>query len=833
MPEFREVESPYPGLRPFESHEAGIFFGRERHTDRLLEILQRERFLVVIGPSGSGKSSLVRAGLLPCLTMGSLGSGSAWRIALLRPGDQPIRSLARALLQPDVFGRDLVAPARFDDATNVALLTAELRRGPLGLLHATAAARERSDAAERSFNLLVLVDQFEELFTYAEASGERADESEAFVNLMLAARAEPTARVYVALTMRTDFLGNCVRFAELPEAINYAQYLTPRLTPAQMTLAIRGPAEVFGGSVEPTLVAELINTTGQNSDQLPLLQHALARMWTRAVERDATAPRIGWDDASAIGGLAGALNQHAEKVLEGLLGKIGTTRAPLVEAMFCAITERRSGAAGGQDVRRPQTMARIAHACGLGDDWQPLAPIVTAYAAPEVCQLQCGRALGADSVIDLSHEALMRQWKRLSGWVADESRRGNDYRRWAERATEHAQGNSDLLEGAALARAVEWRGGDRFEGVWQPTPQWAERYTLSEDAQAEFAQTIGFIADSAAQAQRRIDEARERSEQERRDAEERAVTAEQAARQFRGLSRTLATFGSMILVVMAAAIWFYNQRSLAVDAQLSIAELDLSVSYNKLGDSAVAQGKLDDAARAYRDGLAIAKKLAAGDPGNTQWQSDLSVSYIKLGDVAVAQGRLAEAERTYGDSLAIRNQLVAGEPGNTEWQRELSVSYSRVGDVAVAQGRLDDAARAYGDDMTIAKKLAAGDPGNTQWQRDLSVSFEKLGDVAVAQGRLDEAARTYGDGLTIRKKLAAGDPGNTAWQRDLATSLFKISELQAKQKQWPVAIANAEAAFKIDERLSQLDRSNVTWQEDVKASRAWLEQLRRQAASTH
>ena len=96
MAEFREAGAPYPGLRPFESHESEIFFGREAHTDRLLEILQRERFLAVIGPSGSGKSSLVRAGLLPGLAMGSLGTGSDWRIAVLRPGDQPIRSLARA-----------------------------------------------------------------------------------------------------------------------------------------------------------------------------------------------------------------------------------------------------------------------------------------------------------------------------------------------------------------------------------------------------------------------------------------------------------------------------------------------------------------------------------------------------------------------------------------------------------------------------------------------------------------------------------------------------------------------------------------------------------------
>ncbi|HMZ01610.1 MAG TPA: hypothetical protein PLU79_18325, partial [Burkholderiaceae bacterium] len=103
MFEFKPVERPYPGLRPFEAHEAEIFFGRERHTDRLLTILQRERFLAVIGPSGSGKSSLVRAGLLPGLAMGSLGTGSDWRIALLRPGDRPMRSLAAALLQPDVL----------------------------------------------------------------------------------------------------------------------------------------------------------------------------------------------------------------------------------------------------------------------------------------------------------------------------------------------------------------------------------------------------------------------------------------------------------------------------------------------------------------------------------------------------------------------------------------------------------------------------------------------------------------------------------------------------------------------------------------------------------
>lgn len=297
MFELRAVERPYPGLRAFEPHEAEIFFGREAHTDRLLGILQRERFLAVIGPSGSGKSSLVRAGLLPGLAMGSLGTGSDWRIALLRPGDHPMRSLAAALLQPEVLGRHLLSHDGEPDAADIAALEAELRRGPLALatLCAEAQRRHRADAgdgaATTDFNLLVLVDQFEEIFTYADAGGQQAaDESDSFVSLLLAARADAKSRLaepglHVALTMRTDFLGNCVRFFDLPEAINQSQYLTPRLRRDEIERAIRGPVELWGGAIDDSLVAELINATGQSADQLPLVQHALARMWGEATRR--------------------------------------------------------------------------------------------------------------------------------------------------------------------------------------------------------------------------------------------------------------------------------------------------------------------------------------------------------------------------------------------------------------------------------------------------------------------------------------------------------------------------------------------------------------------
>ena len=161
MAERPEVQAPYPGLRPFERHEAEIFFGREQHVDRLLEILQREHFLAVIGPSGSGKSSLVRAGLLPALAAGWLGTGSNWRMAVLHPGDRPHRNLALALLEPTVLGPALASGD--DESSDVALIHAELNRGPLGLVHLVGDAVQSGRVAETT-QLLVLVDQFEEIF---------------------------------------------------------------------------------------------------------------------------------------------------------------------------------------------------------------------------------------------------------------------------------------------------------------------------------------------------------------------------------------------------------------------------------------------------------------------------------------------------------------------------------------------------------------------------------------------------------------------------------------------------------------------------------------------
>jgi tetratricopeptide (TPR) repeat protein len=179
----------------------------------------------------------------------------------------------------------------------------------------------------------------------------------------------------------------------------------------------------------------------------------------------------------------------------------------------------------------------------------------------------------------------------------------------------------------------------------------------------------------------------------------------------------------------------------------------LFAAYNEVGDVLVDQGELPEALKSFRDGLAIADRLAKADPGNTRWQPDLSVSYNNIGAVLQAQGDLPEALKSFRDGLAIRDRLAKAEPGNAGWQSELAVSYKNIGAVLEAQGDLTEALKSYRNGLTIRDRLAKADPSNTRWQRDLSVSYNNIGDVLQAQGDLPEALKSYRDGLTIRDRL--------------------------------------------------------------------------------
>jgi hypothetical protein len=457
--------NPFPGLRPFEFHESHLFFGRDGQSEQLIAKLSHTRFLTVVGTSGSGKSSLVHAGLLPALFGGFMAkAGSSWHVAIMRPGNDPIGNLARALNADDVFGSGEQANA----TVQLAITEAILRRGSLGL---TETVRQANLPANE--NLLVLVDQFEELFRVEPGGQDNENEKAAFVKLLLEAKSQPELPIYIVLTMRSEYLGDCAQFWDLPEAFNEGQYLIPRMTREQRRTAITGPVAVGGAEITPRLVNRLLNDVGDNPDQLPILQHALMRTWDKWKEDHQGNEPIDLRHYEAIGGLSEALSLHADEAYN----ELPETRRKLAEQIFKCLTEK---GPDNREIRRPLTVRDL---CAVTEAEEPeVIAVIKAFRHPGRSFLMppAEVVLTAGSLIDISHESLIRNWKRLKEWVDDEVKSAATYRRLAETAMLYYQGQAGLWRDPDLQFALEWR--ERIE----PNGAWARRYHPGFEAAMSF-----------------------------------------------------------------------------------------------------------------------------------------------------------------------------------------------------------------------------------------------------------------------------------------------------------------------------------------------------------
>ena len=517
---------PYPGLRPFEQHESRIFFGREPQVDELLLRLKTHHFLAVLGASGSGKSSLVKAGLLPGLVVGYMGKvGTRWSIAEMRPGDQPFTHLAQGLLHDDLFQQ-----ARPDD--EAPFLAAELRRGPRSLHDILT-----ETPLPQGTRLLLLVDQFEELFRFSEQHGDKTSETAAFVALLLEASRHPD--VYIIITMRSDFLGNTAEFHGLPEAINNGLYLTPRLTREQLHDAICLPARLFGGTVDETLANHLLNEAGSDPDQLPLLQHALMRLWDKN-EGENNKPddnkHLTVEAFRSMNGLRGALDGHAEQAWQ----ELNTGEQTVAEALFRALTERNSRE--GQVIRRPAKIEDLLEATST--DLPILQRIVDVFRKPGRNFLMPPPPilLEPDTTLDISHESLIRQWRRLQQWVIAEDEKAEMYQRLADVTLRHAKDEAELWQGTDLTMALKWRDEQK------PNKAWAKRYS------GDYAQVERFLQNSETKEQKRL------AEQEM----QRAAEMKQLKKRY-----FIALGG--FLIAFALSLWALNERNRA-DNQAELAQ---------------------------------------------------------------------------------------------------------------------------------------------------------------------------------------------------------------------------------------------------------------------
>ena len=518
------IETPFLGLRFFDEPHAHLFFGRDEQVDDLLDTLNSARCVAVIGPSGCGKSSLVRAGLIP-----ALHSVASWRIAALRPRENPIRELAASLQK--TFGAS---------GSDVELT---LRRGILGLLDAV-----REAGLSPGENLLVVVDQFEELFRFGHQP-RYADEAASFVRLLLEASGRRDSRIHVLLTMRSDYLGNCEQFRDLPERLNDGLYLVPRMRREQLEHAIVGPVHAAGAQIAPRLVQRLLNDVGDDPDQLPVLQHALLRTWIR------------WRDAGMIGpldlehsaSLQNALDEQGEEIYSALPETLRKT----AETIFRCLTEVDES----REIRRPAAMSELAAVSEA-----PIADVravVDAFRAHGVSFLnpEPDRILEPDTTVDITHESLIRRWARLREWALQEAADRDVYLETDKRASQ-AKGEDDYLKGVDLERASHWLAR-------RPSAAWAERYGGDHE------RTVAFIRQSQEKRNREVGDALRRSEAAKR--------------------RAFAVAGVSFVVTLVIAllgVLFWNQRREA-EAATRVAQLALDGerSRSATGRSSIEPGR--------------------------------------------------------------------------------------------------------------------------------------------------------------------------------------------------------------------------------------------------
>ncbi|MBN1598113.1 MAG: hypothetical protein JW894_07450 [Bacteroidales bacterium] len=452
-------QNPFPGLRAFGIEESHLFFGREGQSEVILEYLAENRFAAVTGASGSGKSSLIYCGLVPILLGGFvIGAGSNWRILAARPGNQPVKNLAEAIADAGIEPAD---DNKEEVETNRNIAYALLRRSSFGLVDAVSQMGLKKDE-----NLLIIIDQFEELFRFKESRNNTTttiNETEAYIKLLSNAVHQRKMPVYVVLTMRSDFVGECSQFQELTQLINDSNFLVPQMTREDFSHAVLGPVSVAGAEIDPQLHQEILNSISEGTDQLPVLQHSLMRTWEFWKKYNEPGTHLRLRDYEAAGKMANALSMHANEAYETL----SEERKRICKSMFKTLTEKSSDNKG---IRHPATVREIANVAQARIE--DVIEVINEFRSQGRSFLIPAEnvELTENTVIDISHESLMRVWDRLKGWVEEESNSVQMYMRLSEAASLYQLGKTGLWRPPDLQLALNWKK------TQQPSLAWAKKY---------------------------------------------------------------------------------------------------------------------------------------------------------------------------------------------------------------------------------------------------------------------------------------------------------------------------------------------------------------------
>jgi eukaryotic-like serine/threonine-protein kinase len=794
--------SPFRGLEAFDEAHAAVFFGRARVIELLRERLIDAAahgcpFLLLLGMSGAGKSSLVRAGLLPRLTQpGAVPGVDLWRRCVMRPSEaqqQPVLALARALYKSDALP-ELAA----GDSASADEFHALLRSAPDAAAKAVSRALQRCarsiadrEAFERSFEvrLALVVDQLEELFALP---GEAASAFVAALASLVAA-----GKVFVICTMRSDFyaaLQGLPALVALKEKGIAFDLLPP--TAAEIADIVRGPALAAGLSYERRretgagLDEELV-VAASPPGSLPFLQFTLDELFN---ERDGAMLTIASYDR--LGGLGGAIDRRAEATFAAL---DEAAQAELAAVGRELVTLTQQDLPTGRTVPRERLMSPPAR-----------GRLVDAFIA---ARLLVTDMVGDQVVVRLAHDAVMAHWSRARALVAAD----RDFLRTRTR-----------VEQSARRWLEEGRDREFLLPAGRPLAEAAEILRERRDALAD--EVVAFVeASTAAEAERQ-------AAQRRRDEEQLRAKAEAALRLARR-TRVAAVIVSLFLVVALAAAGYAIQQHARARAQAAIAEKNFAAALasattliNRIqgrlgtgdlsarmareillaaegtlgqlsqGSSASevahqqirlllmvssalrALGDSGEALKRAKDAEALAQQLVDAQPADQQARNDLAASRSAHGEALMVVGDLGGALDRFRAAVAATEELVAGDPENAAWQYDLAVRHRLLGDVVRDRGAVADALAEYRTELAIAEQLVAKSASdknarNTTFQREIGVALERLGTMLRNQGRLDEADGYYKALLENSERLVAAEPGNVTWERSVAVAHEKLGFL--------------------------------------------------------
>lgn len=448
--------NPFPGIRSYELTESHLFFGRESQIIELENKVLESKFLAIVGSSGCGKSSLIKAGLIPTLlNKTNPGITGPFKLFSLRPSDDPLGNLAAAL--SDQFHlKDHILNDLITDASSL--------------------TRFLANSLQTNQSALIYIDQFEELFRYKKSKQPMESYAQAkhFIELIDFAVRQTEVPVYIILSMRTDFLDECTEFRGLSELITIGYYLVPRMNNEERKRAITGPIHGAGYEITDELVGKLLADVGEDPDQLPIMQHALMRTWEYwTMNRIGNQP-IGVVHYQAIGTMKEALSFHLEEIYSDLNDEKSKYYA---EKIFKTLTDLSKEARG---TRRPTPLQEICTLTGGRED--EIIRIIDQFRSPGCAFLTPSAhiSLNSTTMIDISHESIMRVWGRLKKWVEEEGESAQLYLRLSKSAELYQEGKSGLWVNPELQLALQWKELNR------PNLTWAARYDLAFDRAMNF-----------------------------------------------------------------------------------------------------------------------------------------------------------------------------------------------------------------------------------------------------------------------------------------------------------------------------------------------------------